>query len=249
MKNMIRASFYKLFHDKATWISLAGTAAWSLFVSVMLTWIADGKLNASGAMATEKYWRDFMGYHAVMVPLLVSSIVLFTSEFKDKSWKLFVARGISRAGYYFSKLPCILTLAVMLSFVAITIGAAYGVVVLGMQFNAILAVLLLRYFMLQSVAHGTAAVLILTIYFLIKVSEVSSSINTILLMFGTMALSKIETALSLGDALTGVWAFAQPLRVSFAGADDWIWILIVFAAYLAACSLAVILFCVRGDVE
>ena len=133
----------------------------------MLTWIADGKLNASDAMAAEKYWRDFMGYHAVMVPLLVSSIVLFTSEFKDKSWKLFVAKGISRTGYYFSKLPCILTLAVMLSFVAITIGAAYGVAVLGLQFNAILAVLLIRYFMLQSVAHGTAAVLILTIYFLL----------------------------------------------------------------------------------
>ena len=249
MKNMIRASFYKLFHDKATWISLAGTAVWSLFVSMMLTWIADGKLDASDAMTAEKYWRDFMGYHAVMVPLLISSIILFTSEFKDKSWKLFVARGISRAGHYFSKLPCILTLAVMLSFVAIAFGAVYGVVMLGMQFNAAFAILLLRYFMLQSVAHGTAAVLILTIYFLIKVSEVSASINTVLLMFGTMALSKIETALSLGDALTGGFAFAQPLRVSFAGANEWIRILIVFAAYLVACSLAVILFGVRGDVE
>lgn len=249
MKNMIRASFYKLFHDKATWISLAGTAAWSLFVSVMLTWIADGKLDASDAMVAEKYWRDFMGYHAVTVPLLVSSIVLFTSEFKDKSWKLFVARGISKVGYYFSKLPCILTLTVMLTFVAIAVGAGYGVAALRMQFNAVFAVLLIRYFVLQLVAHGTAAVLILTIYFLIKISEVSSSVNTVLLMFGTMALSKIETALSLGDALTGSWAFAQPLRVSFAGTYEWIRILIVFVAYLAACSLAVILFGVRGDVE
>ncbi|MBR3469813.1 MAG: ABC transporter permease [Lachnospiraceae bacterium] len=249
MKNMIRASFYKLFHDKATWISLAGTAVWSLYVCVMLTWIADGKLDVSDAVGAEKYWRDFMGYHGVMVPLLISSIVLFTSEFKDKSWKLFVARGIPRAGYYFSKLPCILTLTVMLSFVAIAFGAAYGVAKLGMQCNGVFVILLIRYFLLQTVAHGTAAVLILTIFFLIKIGEVSASVNAVLLMFGTMALSKIETALSLGDALTGAFAFAQPLRVSFSGADEWVRILIVFVAYFVACSLAVLLLGVRGDVE
>lgn len=249
MKNVIRASFYKLFRDKATWISMAGTAAWSLFIGLMLTWIADGKLDASDVMGREKYWRDFIGYHAVTVPLLVSSIVLFTSEFKDKSWKLLVARGISKVGYYYSKLLCILTLTVMISFVATLFGAIFGVAAVGMTFDAAFAGLLIKYFVCQSIAHGTAAVLILTIFFWVKNSEVSSSVNMVLLMFGTMALSKIETALSLGDALTGGWAFAQPLRISFAGAKEWLHVLIVFAAYLMACSLTVILFGVRGDVD
>lgn len=249
MKNMIRASFYKLFHDGVTWISLAGTVIWSLFIGMMVRWIGDAGTGSQELIAAEKYWNDFIGYHAVMIPLLVSSIVLFTTEFKDKSWKLLVARGISKTAFYFSKLLCILTLTVMLSIVAVITGAIFGVAALGMQFDAAFAGRVLWFCIWQTVTHCTAAVLLLTVYFLIKVSEVSSAVNMLLLMFGTRALSKIENAASLGDALTGSWAFAQPLRVSFTGESDHLRILIVFAAYLIICSLAAVLFGVRGDVE
>ncbi|MBQ9489424.1 MAG: ABC transporter permease [Lachnospiraceae bacterium] len=249
MKHMIRASFYKLFHDKATWIGLVGTAVWSLLVGSMIAWSADAKLDLSDTYALEKYWRDFMAFHAIRIPLLVSASTLFTTEFKDKSWKLLIARGISKTSFFFSKVLCILVLTIMISFVAITTGAAYGTCALGMQTDGAFAGNLFRYFLLQTVAHGTAAILILAISFLIKIGEISSSLNMVLMIFGTMVLSKLEGALSLGDALTGSWAFAQPMLISFTGQSEWIRILIVFAAYLILCSLAVLLVERSRDIE
>ena len=249
MKHVIRASFYKLFHDKATWISLAGTAVWSLFVGSMIAWSADAKLDLSDVHALEKFWRDFMSFHAIKIPLLVSSIVLFATEFKDKSWKLLIARGISRSSYFFSKLLCILALTVMISFVAMMTGAAFGACALGMQVSGAFAGEFLRYVVLQTVAHGTAAILILAVYLLIRNGEISSSINMLLLIFGTMALSKLEGALSLGDILTGSWAFAQSMFVSFTGRGEYVRILVVFVTYFVICSLAVLLLERRRDVE
>ena len=249
MKHMIRASFYKLFHDKATWISLVGTVVWSLLVASMIAWSADARLDLSDAYALEKYWRDFMSFHAIKIPLFVSSIVLFTTEFKDKSWKLLIARGISRSSYYFSKLLCILALTVMISFVAMMTGAAFGACALDMQVSGTFAVEFLRYVVLQTVAHCTAAILILAVYFLVRNGEISSSINMLILIFGTMALSKLEGALSLGDTLTGSWAFAQSMFVSFTGQGECIRILLVFVAYLVICSLTVLLLERRRDVE
>ena len=249
MKNVIRASFHKMFHDKAFWVSLAGTAGWSVFIGMALTWIADAKLDVTDVSVVEKYWRDFLGFYVVSIPLLVSSTVLFTSEFKDKSWKLLVARGISKTKIYFAKMLCMLLLSTLITFVAILTGAIYSVAALGVPMSVAYAVSVLKYFALQAIAHGTAAVFVLSVYHLIKASEVSSSLNMILLVFGTMALSKIEDALSLGDALTGCWAFAQHACVSFVGPSDWIHVVVTFAAYLIVCSLAVIVLTSRGDVE
>lgn len=249
MKNMIRASFFKLFHDKAIWISLAGTVAWSLFLCFALIWISDGKLILTNFVTMERYWRDFIGYHAIMVPLLVSSIVLFTSEFKDRSWKLFIARGISKASFYFSKVPVILFLTALICFVSILTGAVFSLAALGAPMSKLYLGFVLRFYCLQVIAHGTAAILILSISFLIKVSEISSSLNMVLLVLGTMALSKLEGALFLGDALTGSWAFAQPLRVCFAQWNDVLRFVLTFAVYLVVCSLVVILFTARRDVE
>ena len=249
MKNMIRASFYKLFHDKATWIGLAGTAVWSLCVGLALTWISDGKQNLGDVYALEKYWRDFMGYHAIMIPLLLSAVSLFTMEFKDKSWKLFVARGISKTSFYFSKVLCILLVTVMNCCVGILTGAIFAAAVLGMPVNMTIAVLVLKYLLLQVIAHCTAAILVLAISFVLMNSEVASSLNMILFVFGTMALSKIEAALGFGDMLTGSWAFAQPLQISFLGTSDVLRLMLVLVGYLVVCSLAVILFTANRDIE
>lgn len=249
VKNMIRASFYKLFHDKATWICLAGTVVWSLQVGLALIWIADEKPDLSDVMALEKFWMDFINYQAAMIPLLVSSIVLFTSEYKDKSWKLLIAKGASQAGYFFAKLLCILCLEVLICTIAILTGAAFTMLYLSVPMSAAYIGLVLRYLVAQLIAHGTMAVLILTVSFLVRNSEVSSSINMILMIFGTMALSKLEGALKIGDALTGCWAFAQHFHISFCGDSAWSRLILVFVGYLAVCSLAAILFSARRDVE
>lgn len=249
MKNMIKASFFKLFHDKAFWFSLVGTVAWSLFLGMALVWIRDGKLVLTDFVAMENYWRDFIGYHAIMVPLLMSSVVLFTAEFKDKSWKLFVARGISKTSFYFSKVPVILFLTVMLCTVSFLTATVFSMAVLGAPVSKFYLELVLRYYLHQVIAHCTAAIFILAVSFLIKVSEISSSVNVVLLMLGTMALSKIEGALFLGDALTERWAFAQPLIISFMRKNDVLQLILTFAVYFVVCSLLVILFTVRRDVE
>ena len=249
MKHMIRASFYKLFHDRSTWIGLAGTAVWSLLVSSMIAWSADAKLDLSDAYALEKYWRDYMSFHAIRIPLLVIASTLFTTEFKDKSWKLLIARGISKTSFFFSKVLCILVLTIMICFVAITTGTAYGMCALSMRTDGVFAGNLIRYFLLQTVAHGTPAILILAISFLIKNGEISSSLNMILMIFGTMVLSKLESALSLGNALTGCWAFAQPMYISFTGQSEWIRILIMFVAYFIFCSLVVLLVERHRDID
>lgn len=248
MRKAIKASLYKMFHDRALWICLAGTILWSVVAAYMQSWIADGQMNLTDPFLKAKYFRDVISYHCINVPLLTSMILLFSAEYKDRSWKLMIAKGMTQTGYYFAKLLCNLTLMVMISFCALVTGAAVGVLALGMPFDGALAAMTLQFFAGQCIAHGTVTILCFTIIFVMKNGEVSSCVNMLLLILGTMALAKMQAAMEWGDALTGAWAFSQFEYVVFGGETSWLRLSLVFVAYMAVCGL-VVLFAARRDVE
>ncbi|MBQ3905282.1 MAG: hypothetical protein II743_00795 [Lachnospiraceae bacterium] len=249
MKNVIRASLYKMFHDKALRICLVGTAIWALLVSVMLTWAADGEMGLSDPWLLAKYWRDFISYHSINIPLLTSVAVLLSAEYKDQSWRLWIAKGISQLSYYFTKLLCALTLVIMISFIAILTGAVFGVLALGMPMSGLFVLTMLKFFAGQCIAHMTVAVLGFTLVFLLRNGDIASCINMLLLVFGTMVLSKLEKAWELGEVLTGAWAFGQFEYATFGLGIDLMRLLVVFVSYLAVCSLIAFLIATHRDVS
>jgi len=248
MKRLMKASFYKMLHDRALWICLGGTVLWTLLTATMLSWIADGQVDFADPLAVMKYWRDLVSYHCINVPLLIGMVLLFSAEYKDGSWKLMIAKGIPQMGYFFAKLLGSLILMVLISVCALLTGEIYGVWALGMPFDAAVAVSLLKFTTGQCIAHGTVTILCFTILFAERNGEAASCTSMLLMVLGTMALSKMQNALGWGDALTGSWAFGQFEYVLFGGEGAWLRLLLVFAAYLVICGAAAWIM-TRRDVE
>jgi len=251
MTKMIRASFYKMFHDKASTLCLVGTALWTLliiwFIIWFINWPTDHGLNLMDSELLVKFWRDVFSMQSVSVPLLTGMIVLFSAEFKDQSWKLVIAKGVSQAEYYFVKLLCCLWLEIKICFFVTMTATLVGWGSMNMPMNGVMLGTIFQYFVGQCIAHAPMTVLAYTVVFLIRTPEVASSFNILLLFFGSLLLRKLEGAFGLGNVLTGVWAFEQYQFVVFNGPIEWIYVGTIFGAYLMVCGLIVCVSSARRD--
>ena len=248
MTKMIRASFYKMFQDKASVYCLVGTVLWTLLIIWFINWPTDDGLKLMNPENLEKFWREVISMQSVSIPLLISMIVLFSAEYKDQSWKLVIAKGVSQAEYYFVKLLCCLTLQVKICFFAILTATLVGWGSMSMPMNGAMLGAIFRYFAGQCVAHAPVTVFAFTVIFLLRNPEVASAVNVLLLVFGGTLLSKLEKAYQLGNALTGIWAFDQFQYVVFDGEVAWAHVGIIFLAYLAVCGLTVSITSAHRDI-
>ena len=248
MLNAMRASFYKMFHDRIFWLSLAGTAAWAIVV-IMAQVLTAGVRGITDVSELANRWYGFIGLHSIEVPLIVSAVLLFSGEFMNKSWKLLIAKGISRTSFFFSKVICIVVLTVIISFVSILTTAIGNVVLLHAAFDAAYVGHVFLYFLGETIAHMTIAVLIITIISLTKRGEVASMICFFLMVFGFAILSNLEEALSVGEIITDIWAFDQTAFVEFAGPTRWGWLGLMLLVHLVVCGTVSVLYLNKNDVE
>lgn len=248
MLNVMRASFYKMFRDKAFWISIAGTACWAMIVIIAQV-LTSRSRGISDVSQLANRWFGFIGLHSIEIPLIMSAVLLFSGEFRDRSWKLLIAKGISKTSYFFSKLICMLCLTVIISFVSIMTLAISNVVLLHATMDATYVGNTLRFFLGETIAHFSIAVLIITIICIVKRGEIASMICLFLMIFGYVIFHGLETTLSLGEVITDYWAFSQTAFVDFAGPVLWGRIVLTFLGYLTACSLITVLFFKNRDIE
>jgi len=248
MLNAIRASLYKMFHDKAFWICIAVTAAWAMIV-IAAQVLTSSMRGIQDVSELANHWYGFIGLHSIEVPLIASSALLFAGEFRNKSWKLLIAKGISKTSFYIAKLVSILTLTVIISFVSILVLAIGNTTLLHATFDLAYIGNVFLYFLEETIAHMTIAVLIIMIICIVKRGEVASMISFFLMIFGYVLLRSLENALGLGEFLTDIWAFSQTAFSEFGGPADWGWVLSVFFGHLIVCSVITILFLNCRDVE
>ena len=248
MLNAVRASFYKMFHDKAFLISIGGTVCWAVIVILaqLLTSKARGITDVS---QLANRWYGFIGLHSIEVPLIISAAITFSGEFKDKSWKLLIAKGISRTSYFLSKLISMACLTVIICFVSILATAVGNVVLLHATMDLNYVVNVFAFFLGETVAHLSIAVLTITVICIVKRGEIAVMICLALMVLGYVILHGIESALSLGEVITDYWAFSQTGFVEFAGAVSWGRLFITLLGYLVVCSLIAITILNHKDVE
>ncbi|MBP5281272.1 MAG: ABC transporter permease [Lachnospiraceae bacterium] len=248
MLNVVKASFYKMFHDKAFWISLAGTAGWALVViaAQVLTSKTRGITDLS---QLANRWYGFIGLHSIEVPLIFSAVVLFSGDFRDKSWKLLIAKGITKTSYFLSKLISMLCLTTIISFISILTIAICNVVILHAPMDAAYVGNVLLYFLGQTLAHFSIAVLVITVICIVKRGEIASAVCMVMMVLGYVILHGIESSLAFGEVITDHWAFSQTAFVEFGGAANWGRLFITFLGYLVICSAFTILYLKHKDVE
>ena len=247
MTKMIRASFYKMYQDKASALCLVGTALWTLLIIWFINWPTDNGLNLMDPEQLVKYWREVFSSQSVSVPFLTGIIILFSAEFKDQSWKLVIAKGVSQAEYYFVKLLCCLTLEVRICFFVTLTATLVGWGSMNMPMSGAMLWTIFLYFVGQCIAHAPMTVLAYTVVFLFRNPEVASTFNILLLFFGSLLLRKLGGAFGIGNALAGIWAFEQYQFVVFGGPTEWIYVGIIFLAYLVVCGLVVCVSSARRD--
>ena len=248
MLNVMRASFYKMFRDKVFWISIAGTACWAMIV-IMAQVLTSKARGISDVSQLANRWYGFIGLHSIEIPLIISAVLLFSGEFRDRSWKLLIAQGISKTSYFFSKLISMLCLTVIISFVSILTLAIGNVALLHATMDASYVGNVLKFFWGETIAHFSIAVLTIMIICIVKRGEIASMICLFLMIFGYVIFHGLEAALSLGEVITDFWAFSQTAYVDFEGTVLWGRIVLSFLGYLAACSLISVLFLKNRDVE
>ncbi|MBE5861519.1 MAG: hypothetical protein E7295_01560 [Lachnospiraceae bacterium] len=248
MLNALRASFYKMFRDKAFVLCLVGTVCWSVVVIMaqMLTSHARGIADVS---ELANRWYGFIGLHAIEVPLIISAVLLFSGEFRDKSWKLLIAKGISKTSYFFSKLISMLCLTVIISFLSIMTLAIGNVVLLHATMDAAYVRNVLLFFLGQTIAHFSIAIVTIMVICIVKRGEIVSMICLMMMVLGYVILHGLENALSMGEQITDYWAFSQTAFVDFGGVTNWGRICIAFLGYLVACSAITITFLKHKDIE
>lgn len=248
MLNAMRASFYKMFRDRAFIPCLAGTIFWSVIV-IMAQILTSSSRGIQDLSELANRWYGFIGLHAIEVPLIVSAVLLFSGEFRDKSWKLLIAKGISRTSYFLSKLVSMLCLTLIISFLSIMTLAIGNVSLLHATMNAAYVGNVLLFFLGQTIAHFSIAAVTIMVICIVKRGEIASMLCLMLMVLGYAILHGLENALSAGEVITDYWAFSQTAFVDFAGVTLWGRICIACLGYLTACSVITITFLNHRDIE
>lgn len=247
MLNAMRASFYKMFRDKAFAFCLLGTACWSIIVIMAQVFTSSARGIADVSELANR-WYGFIGLHAIEVPLIISAVLLFSGEFRDKSWKPLIAKGISKTSYFLSKLISMLCLTVILCFVSILTLAIGNVVLLHATMDSSYIGNVLLFFLGQTIAHCSIAIVTIMVICIVKRGEIAS-ILCLMMVLGYVILRGLENALSLGELITDYWAFSQTAFVDFGMVTNWGRIFITFLGYLVVCSVITITFLKSKDIE
>ena len=107
----------------------------------------------------------------------------------------------------------------------------------------------IEFFLEETMAHFSIAVLTISLICIIKRGEIASIICLFLMVFGYVTLSGVEKAFSFGEVITDFWAFSQTAFVEFNGPVAWGRILISLLGHLVICSLIAIAFLSRKDID
>lgn len=248
MMNAIRASFYKMFHDKSFGLSLIFTALWGLTIGGV-RYLTMGTRGISDVSQTSPFWGAYLGGHPIVLPLIVCIVLFFTGEYKDHSWKLLIAKGVSKVSYYVSRVISVITLSFIISAVAVLSGMICDLTAYGGSFSAGYLFDCVKFALGQGYANSVVAILVLSVSMIIKSGEIAAFISSCMLVFGYYFLNKLQIAMNLGEILTDVWAFDLSAFAEFGEPGNWGWISLMLLLYLVVFGGITIFVLGHRDVE
>lgn len=209
MLNMVRADFYRVFQGKKFKLCLLFTFVWVISCALLQEGTVAIRETFAGLKINIDYWNSFWGYHPVMIPLITFCCMEFITDFKQKTIKLYVAKGISKWSFLFSKIFMGWIAAFAFVVVALFAGIICDVIMWGGNLSAFLSINFIGYLLEYGIAHATAATFIISIIFLMRGNGICSVINLLLLIYGYFILNKMELAMGQNELITRFWVYSN----------------------------------------
>lgn len=232
MLNMLRADLYRIIHGKSYHICLLLTMFWVVLSSYAQNATIEIREMITGSQVTVKYWDTFFNYYPVIIPLIIFCSYYISNDFKQGTIKNYIARGISRWNYYFSKLLVSWFASFSFLLVAFITGILSSKIFLeNTTFNGS-AWNISAYLACQLLFHCAASALGITIAFLARNSTISTIINLLWVMFGYLCVHGIENIFGLGYQISIFWAASNINKTRIEQAPQWLCIaLLLFISY------------------
>lgn len=237
MLNMVRADSYRFFRGRTFKLCLLFTFAWVILCAFILKETIPMREAQTGAKINIDYLNSFWSYHPVMIPLLTFCCMEYITDFKQKTIKLYAAKGISRWSFYLSKILMGWLVALIFVVAALVAGMVSNVVLWGGNIAAYADIHVIGLIFAQWLVHATAATFIISIVFLMRGSTMCSVVNVLLLVYGYLILNKIELAMGQDGLITRFWLYSNIGGIEMGNLMHMLpKLLLMFAGYFVVCG-------------
>lgn len=239
MINMIRADWYRVFHGRIMKICSILTIAWVVLCAYAQQATAVIREALVDSKVTGNYWDSFFNYYPVILPIIVFCTYYTSTDFRQGTIKPYIAKGISRWKYYFSKVVIGWIAAEIFLLIAFMTGMVCCKLFWGSYFVGSFSEWDLAAFLLcQLLFHAAVATLVVSVTCWIKNSAICMVVNFVLVFFGYLCLHNLETVLGLNYEITVFWAFSNINKTKIDMASLWIPVaVIIFIGYLIVWGL------------
>ena len=250
MLNMMRADLYRFFHSKKFKGCLLFTFIWVISCGLLQQGTLTMREAAAGVKINIDYWESFWGYHPVLIPLIVFCCIEYATDFKQKTIKLYVAKGISKWSFFFSKIFMGWLVAFIFVGVALLSGMLCDMILWGGSFSAFLSVDFMGYLLGQWLFHGTAATFIISLVFFMRGNAVCTVVNLLLLIFGYALMHKFEMTMGHDGLITNFWVYSYINGIEMESLTQTvIRVALLFAGYFAVFGMISGIIFHKRDVE
>ncbi len=210
MINLVRADMYRAVRSKETKACFLLTIVWVFLCAYAQSATINMRETLAGVEVTIDYWNSFFNYYPVVLPLVIFCSYYAANDFKQRTVKHYMERGISRWKYYLSKLVVGWTVAALLLLVAFATGmVCYKLFFETNDVSYMTLGNMLPYILCEMLCHMAVATFVISMVFFIRNSTVCMIINFVCFFFGYFALNSVRDLLNIDYDFTAFWAFSS----------------------------------------
>ena len=219
MINMIRADFYRIVKGRTLMSCLLLTVGWVFLCAYARMATISLRETLSGSEIVIDYWNSFFNYYPVVFPISIFCTCFASADFRQKTIKGYVSKGISKWTYYLSKLICCWLIVLLFLSVAFLVGIGCGRILFQVPLAEITSVWKFGIYLLcQWLFHASVITLEISVAFLVRNSLSDMAVNLSIVFFGTFLLFTIEDVLGMGDVLSFFWAYSNICKTTIGSA-------------------------------
>ena len=250
MINIIRADWYRAMHGKAFRLCILLTLGWVFLCGYMQHATIALRESLSGGEITIDYINAFFNYDPVTLPLLIFCSCYVANDFRQKTVKHYMEKGMERWKYFISKMVIGWLAAVIFLFCAF----AMGFLCYKMFFDTGIAPdmnvkNMLLYVICQMLCHMSVATFVIFISCMIRNSSASMAVNFIFMFFGHLGLRSLMKILPINFDISLLWAYSGVGMTDMGAGIPWtVWVILVFIGYFVVFSGILMLIYRKKDI-
>ena len=233
MINLIRADWYRAIHGKAFRLCMLLTLGWVFLCAYMQHATIALRENLSGGEITIDYIHSFFNYNPITLPLIIFCSSFVANDFRQKTVKHYMEKGIDRWKYFVSKM----VIGWLAAVIFLACAFAMGFFCYKMYFDTGSAVEIsvqniLIFVICQMLCHMSVATFAVFVTGMIRNSSASMAVNFIFMFFGYLGLSGLMKMISFDFDISLLWAYSTVGMTSIGVGMPWtIWVILVFLGY------------------